>query len=114
MVEGMATKKYTVTLPEELAEAIRAEVGPGGFSRYVTHAIERQRERDRLGEAVTWWEKEYGGITEAEMAEAEAERREIERRHAELARARRVAEEAQEPSPGTRTAEAPEASRTAA
>lgn len=48
------------------------------------------------------------------MAEAEAERREIERRHAELARARRVAEEAQEPSPGTRTAEAPEASRTAA
>jgi hypothetical protein len=59
----MATKKYTVTLPEELAEAIRAEVGPGGFSRYVTHAIERQREQDRLGEAVDWWEKEYGQVT---------------------------------------------------
>jgi Arc/MetJ-type ribon-helix-helix transcriptional regulator len=87
----MATKKYTVTLPEELAEAIRAEVGPGGFSRYVTHAIERQREQERLGEAVARWEKEYGEVTEAELAEAEAERREIERRHAELARARRVA-----------------------
>ncbi|OIJ92726.1 hypothetical protein [Streptomyces colonosanans] len=87
----MATKKYTVTLPEELAEAIRAEVGPGGFSRYVTHAIERQREQDRLGEAIAWWEKEYGEVTEAELAEAEAEHREIERRHADLARAQRVA-----------------------
>ena len=93
MVDGMATKKYTVTLPEELAETIRAKVGPGGFSRYVTHAIERQRERERLSEAVDWWEKEYGEITEAEMAEAEAERREIERRHAELARAERAAAE---------------------
>ncbi|MFF3561390.1 hypothetical protein ACFYXS_15250 [Streptomyces sp. NPDC002574] len=80
----MATKKYTVTLPEELAEAIRTEVGPGGFSRYVTHAIERQREQDRLREAVEWWEKEYGEITEDEMIEAEAERREIERMHAGL------------------------------
>ncbi|MFI2036142.1 hypothetical protein ACH470_16015 [Streptomyces bottropensis] len=102
----MATRKYTVTLPEELAEAIRAEVGPGGFSRYVTHAIERQRERDRLREAVAWWEKEYGEITEAEMAEAEAERREIEGRRADLARAQRVTEEAQEPSTGAQTAEA--------
>jgi Arc/MetJ-type ribon-helix-helix transcriptional regulator len=91
MIDGMATKKYTVTLPEELAEAIRAEVGPGGFSRYVTQAIERQRERERLGEAVSGWEKEYGEITEAEMDEVEAEHREIERLHAELARAREAA-----------------------
>jgi hypothetical protein len=36
-------------------------------------------------------EKEYGAVTEEELAEAEAEIREIERQHAELARARRVA-----------------------
>lgn len=48
----MATKKYTVTLPEELAEEIRSEVGPGAFSAYVTRAMERQREHDRLG---SWW-----------------------------------------------------------
>lgn len=83
MVDGMATKKYTVTLPEELAEEIRSEVGPGGFSRYVTQAVERQRERERLHEAVDWWESEYGEVTAEELAEAEAERREIERVHAE-------------------------------
>lgn len=83
MVNGMATKKYTVTLPQELAEEIRREVGPGGFSAYVTHAIERQREQDRLGELVAWLEEEHGPVTEAELAAAEAERRDIERVFAE-------------------------------
>jgi len=92
MVDGMATKKYTVTLPEELAEEIRSQVGPGGFSRYVTQAVERQRERERLHEAVDWWESEYGQVTEEELAEAEAERREVERAHAEREeRARKAA-----------------------
>jgi hypothetical protein len=72
-----------VTLPEELAEEIRSEVGPGGFSRYVTQAVERQRERERLHEAVDWWENEHGPITEEELAEAEAERRQTERAHSE-------------------------------
>ena len=83
MVSGMATKKYTVTLPEELAEEIRSEVGAGNFSAYVTHAIERQREQDRLGELVAWMQELGGPPTEAEMAEAEAERREHERWFAE-------------------------------
>jgi hypothetical protein len=93
MVDGMATKKYTVTLPEELAEEIRSEVGPGGFSRYVTQAVERQRERERLHEAVGWWEGEYGTVTAEELAEAEAARRDVERAHAEReARARKAAD----------------------
>lgn len=88
----MATKKYTVTLPEELAEEIRSEVGSGGFSRYVTRAIERQRERERLHQAVDWWESEHGPVTAEELAEAEAERRDIERAHAEREeRARKAA-----------------------
>jgi Arc/MetJ-type ribon-helix-helix transcriptional regulator len=79
----MATKKYTVTLPEELAEEIRAEVGSGGFSRYVTQAIERQRERDHLHEFVGWWEAEHGEVTDEELARAEAERLSLQRQHAE-------------------------------
>ncbi|MBZ9642943.1 hypothetical protein [Streptomyces sp. PSKA30] len=105
----MATKKYTVTLPEELAEAIRAEVGPGGFSRYVTHAIERQRERDRLGELVDRLETEYGPVTEDELDAAEAERREIERMHAERARAESVTAQ---PEPGQAECGSRSASRT--
>ncbi len=80
---SMATKKYTVTLPEELAEEIRAEVGPGAFSAYVTRAIERQREHDRLGELVARLEGEYGPVTDADLTAAEAERREIEQWFAE-------------------------------
>lgn len=94
MVGGMATKKYTVTLPEELAEAIREEVGPGNFSGYVTQAIERQRERERLHAGVERWEAEYGAITDEELAEAEAERRRIERRHAELIESRQASPDA--------------------
>ncbi|WP_137988759.1 ribbon-helix-helix domain-containing protein [Streptomyces vilmorinianum] len=79
----MATKKYTVTLPEELAEEIRKEVGPGGFSAYVTHAIQRQREQDRLGELAAWMLEPGGPLTGEELAAAEAERREIEKWHEE-------------------------------
>ncbi|MFD3512030.1 hypothetical protein [Streptomyces sp. NPDC058657] len=75
----MATKKYTVTLPEELAEEIRSEVGPGAFSAYVTQAVKRQRDNDRLGELVTWLEKEYGPVTPEARAAAKAEFDDIER-----------------------------------
>ncbi|MEU6954317.1 hypothetical protein [Streptomyces sp. NPDC045714] len=75
----MATKKYTVTLPEELAEEIRSEVGPGAFSAYVTRAMERQREHDRLGELVAWMQEKDGPLTEEERAAAAAELRDIER-----------------------------------
>lgn len=85
MVIGMATKKYTVTLPEELAEEIRREVGAGGFSAYVTRAIERQREQDRLGELVAWMQEDGSALTDDEIAAAEAERREFDRIFAERA-----------------------------
>ncbi|WP_327369219.1 hypothetical protein [Streptomyces sp. NBC_01217] len=75
----MATKKYTVTLPEELAEEIRSEVGSGAFSAYVTRAIERQREHDRLGELVAWMQEKGGPPTEEEQAAAASEMRDIER-----------------------------------
>ena len=91
MVNGLATKKYTVTLPEELAEEIRREVGSGGFSAYVTRAIERQREQDRLGELVAWLEGEHGPVSDGELASAEAERRGFESHFAELGERHRKA-----------------------
>ncbi|WP_245203949.1 hypothetical protein [Kitasatospora sp. RG8] len=77
------TKKYTVTLPEKLAEQIRAQVGPGAFSRYVTEAIQRKHEQEQLTEFVDRWESEYGPVPDDAMAHAEQELRELHRRHAE-------------------------------
>ncbi|MFF8838238.1 hypothetical protein [Streptomyces sp. NPDC015130] len=95
----MATKKYTVTLPEELAEEIRAKVGPGGFSAYVTQVLQRQREQDRLGELVDWMAEENGPLTEEEQAAADAEFREIERRHRERRQRERAEAEAGDHAP---------------
>ncbi|WP_327682896.1 hypothetical protein [Kitasatospora sp. NBC_00458] len=79
------TKKYTVTLPEELAEEIRSLVGPGEFSRYVTQAIRLKHEQDRLAEFVDRWETEYGPVPDDALTRAEEELRELHRRHAERA-----------------------------
>ena len=35
-------KKVSVSMPEELAEAVRARTGAGGFSRYVADAVHEQ------------------------------------------------------------------------
>jgi Arc/MetJ-type ribon-helix-helix transcriptional regulator len=89
----MATKKYKVTLPEELAEAIREKVGPGAFSAYVTEAVRRQFENDRLGELVDWMMEGQEPFTEAELAAGDAEFREFERFFAERDRRERASSE---------------------
>ena len=35
-------QKVSVSMPEDLATAIREHIGPGGFSRYVAEAAERR------------------------------------------------------------------------
>lgn len=54
-------------------------MGPGAFSAYVTRAIGRQREHDRLGELVDRLLNEGGPLSEAEEATADEEMRDIER-----------------------------------
>lgn len=91
MVAGMATKKYTVTLPEDLAEQIRREVGPGAFSAYVTEAVRRQWQNDRLGELVQWMEEEHGPVTSPEMEVAHEEFMDILRTFAKREESKRAA-----------------------
>lgn len=47
MVSSMATKKVTVTIPEELLDEIRADAAERGLSAYVTEALRFKRDRDR-------------------------------------------------------------------
>jgi Arc/MetJ-type ribon-helix-helix transcriptional regulator len=70
---GMAgSKKYSVSLPEELAETVRSRVGPGGFSAFVAEAIEHRIAMDRLGEIVADFEAENDPLTDQEIEAARA------------------------------------------
>ncbi|MER6916526.1 CopG family transcriptional regulator [Streptomyces sp. NPDC000594] len=64
----MATKKVTVTIPEDLLEEIRAETAERGLSAYVADALRLKRDRDRLRELVSWLEEEHGPVTAGERA----------------------------------------------
>ncbi|MGY1454049.1 CopG family transcriptional regulator [Streptomyces sp. SS8] len=77
----MATKKVTVTIPEDLLEEIRSEVTERGLSAYFTEALRLKRERDRLRELVDWLEEEHGPVTESERAAALRELEDLDAEH---------------------------------
>lgn len=66
----MASKKVTVTIPEDLLDEIRAEAAERGLSAYVAEALRAKRDRDRLVELVDWLEEEHGPVTEDERSAA--------------------------------------------
>jgi hypothetical protein len=55
-------QKVSVSMPEDLAAAIRERTGPGGFSRYVTEAVERRFRHDRLGDLLDELDTEFGPV----------------------------------------------------
>ncbi len=55
-------QKVSVSMPEDLATAIRERIGPGGFSRYVTEAVERRFRHDRLGDLLDELDAEFGPV----------------------------------------------------
>jgi hypothetical protein len=77
----MATKKVTVTIPEDLLDEIRAEAAERGLSAYVAEALRFKRDRDRLLELVDWLQEEHGPVTEHERAAALDELAELDAEH---------------------------------
>lgn len=65
-------RKYSISLPEDLAEAVRAHVGPGGFSAYVAEALEQRGAMDKLREIVADFETDNEALTREEVAAARA------------------------------------------
>jgi hypothetical protein len=55
-------RKVSVSMPEELADAVRARTGAGGFSRYITEVVGREIRHERLGELLDELEAEYGPV----------------------------------------------------
>lgn len=90
----MATKKVTVTIPEDLLEEIRAEAAERGMSAYVTEALRFKRDRDRLRELVDWLEEEHGPVTESERAAVRGELDDLDAEHEHRAARRNRAGEA--------------------
>jgi Arc/MetJ-type ribon-helix-helix transcriptional regulator len=63
-IHGGRVRKVSVSMPEELAEAVRARTGAGGFSAYVTDAVQEQIRLDLLDELSAELEAEFGPIPE--------------------------------------------------
>ena len=72
-LHGGRVRKVSVSMPEALAEAVRARTGAGGFSRYVTEAVEREIMHDSLGDLIEELEAEYGPVPQERVDEAARE-----------------------------------------
>lgn len=63
--------RITVTLPAELVEEVRSQVGPRKTSAWVARAIAERLARERLATAVAEYEAEAGPISDEDIAAAE-------------------------------------------
>ncbi|WP_369234322.1 CopG family transcriptional regulator [Streptomyces sp. R21] len=77
----MATKKVTVTIPEDLLDEIRADAAERGLSAYVAEALRFKRDRDRLLELADWLQEEHGPVTAEERVTALDELEDLDAEH---------------------------------
>jgi hypothetical protein len=68
---GKRTLKKSVTIPASVANAVEAQVGPREFSSYVTEAVVRQLEHDRLSKLVDELTDIFGEVPENIAAEVD-------------------------------------------
>lgn len=62
--------KLSVSVPSELAEAVRRRVGPRGLSGFVTRAIAHELEREQLGVLLDELAEEHGPLPAASLTAA--------------------------------------------
>ncbi len=68
----MGTRKISVTVEEDLVDALQGRVGTRGVSRFVTRAIRHELEREELGDLLADLETQLGPPDEGLVAEASA------------------------------------------
>jgi post-segregation antitoxin (ccd killing protein) len=71
----MATRKVTITLDEDLADAMADAARAAGIplSRLIAGAAKREMRRSIARTALAEWQEEHGAFTPAELAAARAE-----------------------------------------
>lgn len=62
--------KLSVSVPGELAEAVRKRVGARGLSGFVARAMAHELEREGVGALLAEFEEELGAPSKADMARA--------------------------------------------
>ncbi len=67
-----SVSKISVSLPDDVTAEVKGRVGPGRVSAYVTAAVERALEMDRLRELVEDLDAEHGPVSAEALAAAEA------------------------------------------
>ena len=67
---GEPVAKLSVSVPNELAAAVRRRVGPRGLSGFVARAIEHELEREQLGALLDELEHEHGPLQKQALAAA--------------------------------------------
>ena len=75
----MATRKISVSVDEELVDAVQERVGARGVSRFVSRAIRHELERGELSELLAELEEVLGPPDEQLMADAAAAFDQVER-----------------------------------
>lgn len=68
MAESVA--KLSVSVPTELAKAVRRRVGGRGLSGFVAKALAHELEREQLGSFLTEMDDELGPVSKASLAGA--------------------------------------------
>jgi hypothetical protein len=62
--------KLSVSVPGELAAAVRRRVGARGLSGFVARAMARELEREQLGQFLQEMDRELGPVPKAALAAA--------------------------------------------
>ena len=62
--------KLSVSIPGELAAAVRRRVGPRGLSGFVAQAVAHELEREQLGVLLAELELEHGPVGAAALTRA--------------------------------------------
>ena len=59
---GGNVQKVSVSMPADLTEAVRRRTGAGGFSRYVSEAVQQRIRHDLMTEFLDEMDAKYGPI----------------------------------------------------
>ena len=70
MSTAVEYRKKSITVPGDVVDAVNEVLGSGSFSGYVTEALRRQVQRDRLARLVDELEAEMGAVTPDEYRRA--------------------------------------------